>query len=232
MGVSLFRRVSVYGVLVALVVLGGACAAGGKQVVRPAYREKVPGRVTLGLLPLGTDLLPSPTPVQVPPMTRRGLDLYYRLFGLLLSDMALLTVLEAGPSFDAGEATFERRRLALAPGDSVEVPVPVGAVRVEGRFPSFLLVLDDLSVTYGTEEGREALGALPTSRLVLSARCTYMIWDNQASRLVGFGRLMETAPTEPGANVRAPITVLLRRLAAAIIKKSPFLFNEEPMAGG
>ena len=85
-----------------------------------------------------------------------------------------------------------------------------------------LLLIDDLKIIFGTNESREALGTLVSEQLVLTARCEYVLWDNRAQRLVGYGRLKETAPTEPGANVHGPISLLFERLGLAILRKSPF----------
>ena len=194
-----------------------------RQVVEPAYREKLSSRTTLGVLPLGVDLMGDSTGAMPTPLNRRGRNLFYRLFGLELSDLASVTVLEAGSDYNPDGAAFAYRRLALSKSDSVEVPVPVaGPVPVDGRNPAFLLLIDDLSIVFGTNEGREALGTLVSEQLVLTARCEYVLWDNQAQRLVGYGRLRETAPTEPGANVHGPIALLFRRLGLAIMRKSPF----------
>ena len=198
------------------------CTA-SRQVVQPEYKTKLSGRTTLGVLPLGADLMAgSPPPPTL--LNQRGRSLFYRLFGLELADLSYLTVLEAGPDYQPGGATFAYRRLALSGSDSVDVPVPVaGPVPVEGRNPAFLLLLDDLTITYGSDEGREALGTLVTAQPILTARCEYVLWDNRAQRLVGYGRLKETAPTEPGSNVHGPISLLFHRLGVAIIRKSPFV---------
>ena len=208
---------------VCLTLLFAGCAS-SRQVVQPEYKEKLSGRTTLGVLPLGADLMaasPPPTPTM---LNRRGRDLFYRLFGLELTNLSSLTVLEAGPDYRPDGVTFAYRRLALSGSDSVEVPVPVeGTVSVEGRNPAFLLLLDDLTISYGADEGREALGTLVTAQPILTARCEYVLWDNHARRLVGYGRLKETAPTEPGNNVQGPISLLFHRLSLAIIRKSPFV---------
>ena len=62
-----------------------------------------------------------------------------------------------------------------------------------------------------------------TERLVMRATCEYVLWDNGAQQLVGYGQLEKTAPTEAGANIRVPISLLLQRLGTAIIRKSPFV---------
>lgn len=213
-------------VFIALFLAG--CSA-SRQVVQPEYQQKLSGRTTLGVLPLGVDLM-GKRPATLPtPLNRRGRSLFYRLFGLELSDLSRLTVLEAGPDYAPDSLAFVYRRLPLSGSDSVEVPVPVaGPVAVDGRIPAFLLLIDDLRIIFGTDESREALGTLVSEQLVLSAQCEYVLWDNRAQRLVGYGRLKETAPTEPGANVHGPIALLFRRLGIAILRKSPFpLIGEE-----
>ena len=162
------------------------------------------------------------------PLNRRGESLFYRLFGLALADVSYLTVSEAGHDYEAEEGMFTYQRFALSSSDTVEVPVPVnGPVSIEGRNPAFLLLIDDLNITFGADEGREALGALVTSQLVVSARCEYLLWDNRAQQVVGYGRVREAAPTEPGANVRGPIALLFERLSIAIVRKSPFVLVGE-----
>ena len=184
----------------------------------------------MGLLPLGSDLIPPEAIVQVPPMTRRGHDLYYRFFGLTLSEMAQVSVIESGEKELPG-LSFAMTTLALD-DDSLAVPLPTGgAVMIDGRAPAFLLLLDDLHFQFGLSEGREALGTLTTERLIVSGRCEYVLWDNRAGRLVGYGRVTETAPMEPGAAISGPLTLLLRRMAASIVRKSPFLFVEDAYAG-
>lgn len=223
----MYRRI----VVLSVALLLAGCAGSGQQVIQPEYQQKISSRPTVGLLPLGADLLPPEILPQIPPMTRRGRDLYYRLFGLTLSDLAQVAVLESGKDFRP-EVAFVPGTLPLDEEDQLEVPLPDGGpVFIDGRAPAFLLLLDDLTFQFGTEEGREALGTLSTERLVVSARCEYVLWDNREGRLVGYGRLFETAPMEAGAAVRAPLTLLLRRIAISIIRKSPFLFVDDVYAG-
>ena len=216
-------KIQIVGVLVSVVLLAG-CASSRRQVVQPEYQKKRHERTTLGVLLLGVDLMAQEASTPPTPLTRQGRDLFYRLFGLTLSDLSNVTVLEGGRAYTPDSGAFAYRRLALSKTDTVEVPVPVaGPVAVDGRNPAFLLLIGDLRFAYGTEEGREALGTLVTERLVMTATCEYVLWDNRAQRLVGYGRLEETAPTEAGANVRVPLSVLLQRLGTAIIRKSPFV---------
>jgi hypothetical protein len=216
-------RTQIAAVVVLALLLAG-CGASSRQILQPEYQKKLQERTTLGVLPLGVDLMAGAASTTPTPLDRRGRDLFYRLFGLTLNDLSKLTVLEAGPSYEPDGVTFVYRRLTLAKSDTVEVPVPAtGPVPVEGRNPAFLLFIDDLTFAFGTQEGREALGTLVTEQLVMRVTCEYVLWDNRAQRLVGYGRLEETAPMEAGANVRAPISVLLHRLGAAIIRKSPFV---------
>ena len=208
--------------LLVLTLLTGCSSS--RQVVQPEYKEKLSGRPTLGVLPLGADLMEGEASETPTPLTQRGRSLFYRLFGLALSDLSYLTVIEAGHDYRPDSVTFAYRRLGLSASDSVEVPVPVdGPVSLDDRNPAFLLLIDDLTIGYGTDEGREALGTLVTEQLIVTARCEYVLWDNRAHRVVGYGRLRETAPTEPGANVHGPISVLFQRLGLAIIRKSPFV---------
>ncbi|MFQ5571374.1 MAG: hypothetical protein ACE5G0_16985 [Rhodothermales bacterium] len=205
---------------------GGGCSSSRQQVVQPDYQEKLRGRTTLGVLPLGSDLMPPRAEVQRTPLTRRGHALFYRLFGLTLSDLANVTVLEEGRTFQPEDSTFAYRSLRLSEEDSLTVPVPLtGPVRMDERYPAFLLLIDDLTFAYGTEEGRQALGTLVTEQLIMTATCEYVLWDNMAQQLVGYGRLRVTAPTEAGANVRAPITLLFQRMSASIIRNSPFVLS-------
>lgn len=210
--------------VVASAVLLAGCGASNRQIIQPEYQEKLQERTTLGVLPLGVDLMAEAASTTPTPLNRRGRDLFYRLFGLILNDLSNLTVLEAGPAYEPDGVTFVYRRLTLSESDTVEVPVPAtGPVRVEARNPAFLLLIDDLTFAFGTQEGREALGTLVTEQLVMRATCEYVLWDNRAQRLVGYGRVEETAPMEAGANVRAPISLLFHRLGVAILRKSPFV---------
>lgn len=213
--------------LAAGVVLVSLCAGcvSKQQVVEPMYQEKLDRSSTLAVLPLAVDLLPDIERPPATPLNRRGYDLYYRLFGLLFKDLSNVRVWETGPEFQQEGVSFAMQALALSEDDSIQVPVPSGTVQVEGRMPNFLLLVDDLAFFYGSQESREALGMLSTSRAVITVTCEYVLWDNQDQRLVGYGRIKQEAPTEGGPNVQAPISLLFKRMAASIIQKSPFRLN-------
>ena len=210
-----------------LLVLGG-CASFNQQVLAPPYDDRLEAPATLGLLPLGADLLPeagqAPTPT-----TRIAHELFYRMFGPSLRDAAAVTLWEAGPAYPRDSVQVARHAVALGRGDSLRIPLPTaGPITIDGYRPAFVLIVDDLQVFFGSREGREGMGTIVTSQLTLTGRCTYALWDNQAQRLVGYGRLEDGVPTEGGSVPRSAIGVLYQRFAHAIMAKSPFQLKPNP----
>lgn len=215
-----------------LVLLAGivtACGTTQPQVLAPEYERGAYRGVSVALLPLASELVPTPSApaqeeqsLQATYFTREGHKLFYRLFVLDLQEVAAAEVFDLGPSFRPDGMTLRPEALPLPSGDSLQAHVPDAPVDLAERPADFLLLIDKLRFTPRSETVRSGAygSANQQDNLYIVGTCQYVLWDNREGRVAAYGTFEnESRTVDPSS--RAPYEALFEKLALHIIGNSP-----------
>ncbi len=226
-------RVSLFPLFVLLASIAVGCSSAPLRVLAPEYERGTSRGVSIAVLPLSSDLLPTPDTVEVDGealqtayFTDKGHELFYRIFGLTLQEVARAEIIELGADFRPSDATVRRQRFPVAEGDSLHLPVPDGRVQLTNASADFLLLIDQLTFTPRSETIRSGNYGSPMvqDNVYITATCQYTLWDNRAARIAAYGTFeRENRMTDP--NSRAPYEQLFTQLAVHIIEASPIALN-------
>lgn len=228
-------RLSFFFLLILFMGVAAGCSSSAPpQVLAPEYERGTSRGVTIALLPLSSELLPAAADTTEPDgealqtayFTDRGHQLFYRLFGLELQEVAAASVIETGSDFRPINTTFRRHTLPVPAGDSLHLPVPDGPVQLTNSAADFVLLIDKLTFTPRSETIRAGDYGAPVQQenFYITATCQYMLWDNERARVAAYGTFeRENRLVDP--NSRAPYEQLFAQLAVHIIETSPIALN-------